>query len=289
MEATSSAHKNVEAGFAKILNRHGYGFHYSVLKLAHDLCDRGESRWAFEAAEFPVQVQEETTRIDFILRLRHRYPIYLLAECKRANPALSNWCFAQASYVRRNRTMDEPFFIEQIRQVEDESICASATTGLSVKDACHIAIEVKSNEKGDDYGSGRGEIERAVTQVCRGLNGMTEFLSENAQVLSEQTAFLLPVIFTTARIWRSSVDLSSASVLDGTIDLTGTDFEQVPWAFYQYHLSPGLKHMHSPTDRPSTIGALMDSEYIRTITVVTASDIESFLRWSSDPDWWLTW
>ena len=290
MTVGNDTSETVRTGFAKILNRHGYGFHYSVLKLAGDLCNRRESKWIFEVAEFPVQVQGETTRIDFILRLEHELPVYLLAECKRANPAISNWCFARAPYVRRNRTRREPFFVELAQQQpRDSDFYASVRMGLTLDDAYHIALEVKSDSKGDPCGPGRGEIERAVTQICRGLNGMVEFLSKDVQVLPNRTAYLLPVVFTTAHLWRSSVDLSSANLEDGSIDLGGTDFTQEPWIFYQCHLSPGLKHSYSPMQRPENIGDLMDSEYVRTVVIVSASGIESFLKWSSDPDYYLTW
>jgi hypothetical protein len=113
---------------------------------------------------------------------------------------------------------------------------------------------------------------------------MVEFLSENMQILSKiDEAYLLPVVFTTAQIWASDVELSSANLENGDIDLAGTSFVSKPYVFYQYHLSPGLKHSRSPVSRPTTIGAFMDSEYVRTIAVVTASGIEQFLNWSSDP------
>jgi len=279
----------VKGGFGKVLNTHGYGFQYSVLKLAHTLSEQNESQWIFEAAEFPVQVQREGTRIDFVLRLRHNLPIYLLAECKRANPALSNWCFARAPYVRRNRTTYEPLLIECVQHDMNGLLYASAQRGLDLKDAYHIALEVKSGEKGDPCGSGRGIIEEAATQICRGLNGVVEFAAANKQILSNQaSAYFLPVIFTTARVWASDVNLASADIENGNINFDKTSLDEKPWIFYQYHLSPGIKHSHSPTERPTTMGALLDSEYVRTIAVVAASGIAPFLRWSSDPDYYLT-
>jgi hypothetical protein len=273
--------ENVKRGFGKVLNSHGYGFHYSVLKVAEAMSKLNESNWLFEAAEFPVQVQGAGTRIDFVLKLSYSPPVYLLAECKRANPRLSNWCFARAPYVRRNRT-DEPFFVECVRRDTNEVIDSFAWEGMALPDAYHIALEVRSSEKGDPCGSGRGAIENAATQICRGLNGMVEFIAENGQILSNNTmVYFLPVIFTTAQVWASDVDLGTADIEGGSVDFEHTDLEEKPWVFYQYHLSPGIKHLHSPAERPATIGKLMDLEYVRTITVVTASKIQSFFRWSS--------
>jgi hypothetical protein len=279
---------SVSGGFGKALNIHGYGFQHSVLRLANKLFEQNKSGWIFEAAEFPVQVQGEGTRIDFILRLKSYLPIYLLAECKRANPALANWCFSKAPYVRRNRTAFEPLLVEFVQPDENGSLYAYARQGHDLHDAYHVALEVKSSEKGDPHGSGRGKIEEAATQICRGLNGFVEFVMANKQILSDQaTAYFFPVIFTTARVWVSDVDLASADIEKGNIDFDQANLEQKPWVFYQYHLSPNIKHSRSPSERPKTIGEFLDSEYIRTIAIVTSSGIEQFLGWCYNFDAYL--
>lgn len=79
--------------YRNTLNRHGYAFQNSVIEFMRDLRQQRRSEWEFEAEEFPVRVQEMTTRIDFVF-LKARPPVYLVGECKRVNPAFSNWCFA---------------------------------------------------------------------------------------------------------------------------------------------------------------------------------------------------
>lgn len=283
--------KKVEAAFQKVLNSHGYGFHYSVLKLASCLADRetNQSAWVLEAAEFPVQVQGFGMRIDFVLRHRHSQSFYLLAECKRANPYHSNWCFARAPFVRRNRTTTEPLFLECFQRnvpiTGSKDIYSSSKRITHLEDAYHIALEVRSGEKGDPEGRGRGAIEDAATQISRGIGGMVEFFSNNLLVLGEATqAYFLPVIFTTAQVWASDVDLSKAELLTGNVNLGDRKFTRKDFIFYQYHLSPGLKHSHSPNERPGNMGDYLDSEYIRTIAIVSAAGIDSFLLWSSAID-----
>lgn len=65
--------EKIKDGLRKVLNTHGYGFQYAVLRKAFWLCASTKSKWVFEAAEFPVTVGGFDTRIDFIL---------------------SNWCLA---------------------------------------------------------------------------------------------------------------------------------------------------------------------------------------------------
>jgi hypothetical protein len=82
-------------GFQNVLNSHGYGFQYSVLKeVARLAYEVRSASWIPKVPEFPVEVQGHDTRIDFILK-HARLPFYLVAECKRANPSLANWCFAK--------------------------------------------------------------------------------------------------------------------------------------------------------------------------------------------------
>ena len=129
--------------------------------------------------------------------------------------------------------------------------------------------------------SGRA-IEDACSQVLRGLNGMVELLHKNRHILANwRTADFLPVIFTTARLWFSDVELTTAELESGNIDLTRSNFSRQPWVCYQYHQSPGIKHSASPDSIPSDLGLLLRSEYIRTIAIVSPEGIAPFLRWAS--------
>ena len=83
---------SITNGFEKILNNQGYGFQYAVINKVQELARNNESPWISPVPEFPVEVQGYGTRIDFVLRNKH-HPYYLIAECKRANPSLSDWCF----------------------------------------------------------------------------------------------------------------------------------------------------------------------------------------------------
>jgi hypothetical protein len=65
--------------------------------------------WMFDSAEFPVVAGGSTTHVDFILRSRSRRT-YLVAECKRADPARARWCFARAPYTWHNPIKGEVIF-----------------------------------------------------------------------------------------------------------------------------------------------------------------------------------
>lgn len=87
---------------------------------------------------------------------------------------------------------------------------------------------------------------------------------------------ILPVIFTTAKLWLSDVDLSQSDLRSGEVDLKNSPFESVPWVCYQYHLSPGIKHSYWMGNAPDDIPSLLDLDYIRSIFVVSPDGIEDF-------------
>ena|SRR5260370_5794010 len=97
-------------------------------------------------------------------------------------------------------------------------------------------------------------------------------------------ALLLPVIFTTATLWVSDSNLSDADVVEGKVDLTSSEFKQMPWIWFAYHTSPGLRHSTTRRTFPATLPQLMDDDYIRHIAIVSSTGIDQFLRWSSDTD-----
>lgn len=282
--------QRVAKAFEATLNRHGYGFQYSVLKQVNDLWHEGISIWIRQVAEFPVEAQGNGTRIDFILErssgnqssLIHgtNTNFYLLAECKRANPALSNWCFARAPFVNRNRLPLERYWLEHVKRDKSGVLQANAEPrSFADRDRVfHIALEVKAGEQGDAGGQGRGAIEEAATQVCRGLNGMVEFLAANTRILAEQNdVYMLPVIFTTAKIWSSEIDLASADIETGKVNFSEAAFKEQSWIVYQYHQSPGIKHTLPQLNAMDELGDWMDSQYVRSIPIVSPSGIREFL------------
>ena len=277
-------------GLRKVVDSHGYGFHYSVIKTADRLFP-DKSSWIFVAAEVPVAVRGQDTRIDFILK--HKIlPIYLICECKRANPALNSWCFLRAPYVNRNRVTTD-LITEGVKYDPEVAAERRIITGPKYpgySDFVYgLAFEMKSEEKGDPTGTGRGEMEKAATQVMRGLNGFVEFFSDHSEVLqngpSGERAFLIPVIFTTAQVFTTETDVSAADVKTGKLAMDEISITERPWLWYRYHQSPGLRHTlavsrglfstrnHGDVD----VGTVVNEEFARTIAVVNAAGIENFL------------
>ncbi|MBZ5554236.1 MAG: hypothetical protein LAO21_16080 [Acidobacteriia bacterium] len=269
--------------FDVALNRQGHPFQYSVLRRAEELFRANKSKWVFEATEFPVEVQQFGTRVDFVLKHFNSSPYYILAECKRANPAFSDWCFAYAPYYRRNRS--KRIFVMEHAELGENRKLRSRAAIVDLHDGpkpYQIAVEIKSGKRGDATGQIKGTIEEAATQVCRALNGMLEIFMRNPNCLElRETVDLLPVIFTTAQIWVSDVDLGAADLRTGEIDISQSNLQRAKWIIYQYHASPGLKHTVPPVNKSAGLGQLMEREYVRMIPIVCSEGIDEFLLWSS--------
>jgi len=290
---------DLEQRFSEHLNTHGFGFHYAVLKEANHLSNQKISPWCFEGAEFPVEVNGKSTHIDFILRNKHER-FYLIAECKRANPALSNWCFAKTPYTHRKATDGSERIVRELFSGLTDRISIPRSTlecvGMS-KNVYRLAFEIKSREKGEGQ-SGRGQINEAISQVLRGMNGLIQCCAEkyrsgNDSLFSPKEdgnicAAFLPVIFTTAKLFVSDVDLSSADIDNGNIDSTNIKLEEKNWILYQYSQSPDLKHNIISLNEYHTLSDILYFDYTRTIPIVNSKGIKEFLEaeyWKDINDW----
>jgi hypothetical protein len=284
-------------GLVHSINIHGHAFQYAVLKTAERLFEENISPWVFEVAEFPVLNKDIPLHIDFILRNKYEQS-YLIAECKRCDPAISNWCFIKAPYVSRKTSSGRERLVREL--VFKRKISNSVSTSLQwisrSSDIYRLSFELKSNTKGEGY-SGRGQINDAITQVLRGLNGMIEFAvnelsSGNSALFKESisgTKYVsyLPVIFTTAKLWVCDCDISEADIESGKANIDEAKLEERKWLFYQYAQSPALKHPY----REELYGDMSDilyADYTRTIPIVNSEGIKEFLSdsiWIEPEDW----
>ncbi len=279
--------EEVQKGFQNRLNRQGYSFQYAMINLIRE----NPHGWKVEVPEFPVEVQEKGTRIDFILR----YPpnVFLVAECKRANPALSNWCFARAtkaSHWMKTRLLDQAVFELYVPPKKEQPPAAIVDFGgrdmfdqWRSERIYHVACEVKTKRPGDPGGQ-KDEIESAVTQVLRGMNGLADWISQNSNVLYDDkdytgSAAFMPVIFTTANLYTSEADLGQADLSTGDLDIDNSEFKQVNWLHYQYYMSPGLLSSLPLLKETESLIEALHHGFARTIAIVNPNGLDSFFKW----------
>lgn len=276
--------------FQEVLDRHGYGFQHAILKGVDALVTEGKTKWYLEVVEFPVDLGKGS-RVDFILKCpgnRGANPKLILAECKRVNPALANWCFLRAPYIRRGQS-DLGYFYESVHYEVEQEGAAVQTKSRCYFDTSlktyHIALEVKADKTGDAHGGKPQAIEDAATQICVALGGMIELLSQQPHLFPTENVYhLMPVIFTTANLWASEAKLSDADILTGKVDLFASSFKQVDWLVLDYNISPGIKHTVAHSEATRSFGEFMESEYTRSIAIVNPKGLGNFLNWAEKVD-----
>ena len=168
------------------------------------------------------------------------------------------------------------------------------------KEIYRLAFEVKSAGKGEAT-YGRGQINEATTQVLIGLNGIISFFinhyKKNKQLpfwKYEKDVFraaFMPVIFTTANLWVSDVNLGMADIKSGNIDVSSVQLKPTEWLFYQHSQSPNIKHSFANLGNSEELSDLLYLDYTRTIPIVNSSAIQSFFSqyfWKDLSDWKLS-
>ena len=285
MTEISGDQEQISKEFRKVLNKHGHGFQYAVLSLADQMYSKGITGWIFNSAEFPVVAGNETTHIDFLLNTPSNRT-YLVAECKRVDPALGHWCFAKAPYTWRQLTPPYVVFDQFMfspAELPKIVLCTSTTTFGTY----HLGLELKTHQKGDgEFHGGKSTISQAVTQVLRGTSGLINYLAESKHGSSQQQQLIrfIPAIFTTANLWVTEADLSSAELSTGDLPMDAVNLKKVAWIWYTHNRSPALQNNYEKYRDPSVSRALK-YEFERSIAMVSSDGIEKFLGF--DLETWL--
>jgi hypothetical protein len=162
MAKPSSQSEQIAASVLKVLNSHGHRFQHAVVRRLEDLYCEKRSAWFIDGVEFPVSAGGQTTHIDFILKSKSGRT-YIVAECKRADPAKARWCFARAPYTWRNpRPMEvifEQFSLNELGLVTRRAIALALTVPRLSTPLAILATSkcLKHSELEPDYLRGFGD------------------------------------------------------------------------------------------------------------------------------------
>jgi hypothetical protein len=277
--------QQIANGLRKVLNSHGHGFHYAVMRRAEELFRSQQSSWTFDGVEFPVTTAGHGTHIDFILRSRSGRTL-IVAECKRADPARALWCFARSPYTWRNATQGEVVF-DQFEITPNKEVIRRPHFAYSQEEVFHLGFELKTGQQGDSSSHSRA-INEAVTQVLRGVSGSANHLYHSVRTADHRSLGLnetnkairfLPAIFTTAQIWVTVADLGNADMQTGEL---GRDLsiQRKDWIWFTHNRSPMLKpDLDLERERSALDGMSFDlrREFARSIAIVSPGGVDSFL------------
>ena len=146
----------------------------------------------------PIQANGFHGHIDIVLR---NPKAVIVAECKRANPALATWCFARSRFVESSHSEASCVALQQVAvDAHANRVFLAPREHTSSEQQYHVAVEAKTSAKGDSQGSGRGALDDALTQALRGASGIVHAVVENPKLLANRPAMhIVPAVITTAR------------------------------------------------------------------------------------------
>ena len=271
--------------FDETIAFHGFALPQAILQAAEMARSESEiprSKWRIEPIEFPVSVRGQDSRIDVVFRDEESNPSIIVGECKRTNSEYSEWCFCR--YRRTGPSANDPLIAQRVQRPqrypkETRAIVAPFEAQRSA--VCHLGLVVPGKKATPRQLETRPQqqIEDACAQVCRGLSGLTNTLTQFPSLLDgKELTTIFPVVFTTARLWVGNPQLWNADLTTGKPPPTA-GLEQVDWLFYQYPMSPGLMHDVRLGKEPDSLAEFVTSKSLRTISIVHAARVKEFFQW----------
>jgi hypothetical protein len=272
--------EQISSHLRKVLNTHGHGFHYAVVRRGEDLSRKKRSAWLLDGTEIPVVVGDSSTHVDFVLSTSSRRT-YLVGECKRADPAKARWCFARAPYTWRDDTESELIF-DQIVMRPDRSHSAVHRSGYMQQGSYRLGFELRTGQAGDGAGVRGSAIEAAVAQVLRSASGLINQITEHTEYPDEGHKHIkfIPAIFTTAELWTTDVDLGAADLATGNLSAEQVNAQKTDWLWFTYNRSPALSHFLPYEDVKNNFSKYVRREFARSIAIVSVGGIDEFLGWN---------
>jgi hypothetical protein len=277
---TRDAHDGTPALLRQGLNVHGFGFHYSVIARIEQFGE--EFGWDFVGAEVPLGLAEQDVHADFIFRCQRKH-LYLVGECKRADPAVSHWGFARSRY---SIGIDAPVTVDELhfpRADEDRLALRVSRISTTSGRPFQVGITVKTPRTGDGVAKDRRAITDCVTQVARATNGFLHLCAENARLVradfGDAPVRVVSAIFTTARLSTARDDLSIADLASGHLPDAAT-FDDTLWLWHQHALTPSMQAKiqgRFVAEKQMTWGAYFRESAVRSIAVVSTGGIHDFL------------
>ena len=279
--STPNVPVSAEQAVTNALNEQGFLFAQIVRekisnRLAGDTDTQNE--WQFVTHEYPVTaVDGSQTRIDHVLR---KYDFHLVLECKRANPDFKKWVFFQEA---EERAVESGVFIESAffrqRPVVPHSVNHQVHR-FPMPPPCKVFnyyVESAIHREKQQW-SATKTIEDAFQQVMRGHSGL---MGKLMSFDSHTNPRCVPVVVTTAELIEAQFDANKISLGHGSLDSSEVKLSALEFCAVNYHADDQLavNSAHASGSRRA-IDSDLAFWQIRTVFVVHATAINSFLSWA---------
>lgn len=95
--------------------------------------------------------------------------------------------------------------------------------------------------------------------------------------LQNRSFRFVPVLFTTAELWTTENDLSGADLGSGKFSQDALSVEETGWLWFNYNMSPQLRHTVPPSKSSKTLSESLIAEATHSVAIVSPSGIDAFL------------
>lgn len=270
------------------LNEHGFLFQEKCTDVLQN--KSRQTKWQVVATEYPVDINDRSTRIDIVLLDSHdyspnKYQIYAIVECKRVSLNRGYWLFGKPT-----STVNRQTYILQLQAGYSKSgnysiKWSKPKCDFDVRsplvDNWWMQITRKSTKQKPD--STPKPIEDSFFQAFLGVSGIAkEIYNKQKKDPGDCYALFVPIVVTTAPLYYAGYDVDAVDITAGYIDRDKVYFgdsveeaQTLEWIQVNYPISSSTFPETDPDISPSFVSDLR-KDYRSSIFVVNSRHIEKF-------------
>lgn len=288
MKKDSITTPNIDELAVAALSEQGYLFRQQVLE---EIKNNGEKEgWYLEDEEHPISAGEHETIIDFVLGCSSIKNHSFVFECKRAQRDYISWVFADTLIYREDRKFRLPAILCNVVPGEPKTRASRQETSAITLPFCEtdpsycvdVGLEVHYQKRQGRLSQSKTIFE-ACNQVMTGVAGLVAYRLEKLKHSPIDGRWCyIPVIVTTAKLYLTKYDAREVSLEAGTIELSKTKTQEVPWVYYDFPTRPSLPLTPIPYDfQPKGLRELRELKQefkIKSVIIVTSTNLLNLLR-----------
>jgi hypothetical protein len=274
---------------AALLNEEGCLLQDKTIHLLKSPTGSQTHGWRFHEADVPVTVTKNyETRVDIVLKrvasCGPENPCCVAMKCKPAALHYESWVF-YSNIKPANGLLSNHYYFETAEMTRAfPTEYKHKLTPISVVEECPIYerfIEARIVSQSDRSKRAMPEtINNALHEVTMDQTG----LAHKLRGLNTQMFSLIPVVVTTAKLIITHIDLDKISRSDVKVQPTDLNPETKGWIAINYKIGDMAakffqgKKFPNPNERATSIAQDLASRHVRTVFIVQAEHIQSFLE-----------
>ncbi|RLG15058.1 MAG: hypothetical protein DRN66_00455 [Candidatus Nanohalarchaeota archaeon] len=273
------------------LNMHGSFFHRKCIAEIAKI-----NTFGVVEKEFPVQVNDEKTKIDIIAARDAQVLNYYVIECKKVHEDFKCWVFFPDGKLDERDVSDiniigkSPIIIDSIfhtplntKKLGRYVFNHELDTKLKF---CYDGYEIKLDyakenklNKANLTKTRKNNIENACNQVLLGTRGYSKFKVKKLPPYIKRNFFFFPLIITTAKLFTIETTSENIDLIKGeTIKDSEVAVISVPWLIYNYKPNFLLTYRDVPF-HDEVLSCINEAiEFTMSVFIINSEHLEEFFK-----------